>query len=150
MAVVGVLTGQIYRSDLAGFNTYRLPPAVVRLSERFFAPLVGSLRPPRRTNRALPDDTRIHGAQRSADSNDEAITTARPPRPNSATARTRATAATEIPSPSVMRELVDEFTGRTERANAGLRVPTETEISHLTSMFPSMEREVVVGALQRR
>lgn len=49
-----------------------------------------------------------------------------------------------------MRELVDEFTGRTERANAGLRVPTETEISHLTSMFPSMDREVVVGALQRR
>ena len=26
--------------------------------------------------------------------------------------------------------------------------PTDTEITHLTSMFPSMEREVVVGALQ--
>ncbi|KJA29654.1 hypothetical protein HYPSUDRAFT_31612 [Hypholoma sublateritium FD-334 SS-4] len=149
VAVVGALSGQIYRSDLAGFNTYRLPPAVVRLSERFLVPLVGSLRPPRRTNRALPDDTRIHRVQRSADSNDEAITTARAPRPSSAAARARTTAAAEIPSPSVMRELVDEFTGRTERAGAGLRVPTETEISHLTSMFPSMDREVVVGALQR-
>ena len=56
----------------------------------------------------------------------------------------------EGPRSSVMREWVDELTGRVDRANAGLRVPTDTEITHITSMFPSMEREVVVGALQRR
>jgi hypothetical protein len=49
-----------------------------------------------------------------------------------------------------MREWVDELTGRVDRANAGLRVPTDTEITQLTSMFPTLEREVVVGALQRR
>jgi len=48
-----------------------------------------------------------------------------------------------------MREWVNELTGRVDRANAGLRVPTDTEITHITSMFPSLEREVVVGALQR-
>lgn len=51
---------------------------------------------------------------------------------------------------SVMREWVDELTGRTERAAAGLRVPNEAEITQLTSMFPDLRREDVVGALQRR
>jgi hypothetical protein len=49
-----------------------------------------------------------------------------------------------------MREWVDELTGRMDRANPGIRIPNESEISQLTSMFPTVEREVVVGALQRR
>ena len=49
-----------------------------------------------------------------------------------------------------MREWVDELTGRSDRAASGLRVPAESEISQLMSMFPDMRREDVVGALQRR
>ena len=51
---------------------------------------------------------------------------------------------------SVMREWVDELTGRSERAAAGLRVPSEEEINQLMSMFPDLRREDVVGTLQRR
>lgn len=50
----------------------------------------------------------------------------------------------------MVREWVDELTGRTERAAAGLRVPSEAEISQLTSIFPDLRREDIVGALQRR
>lgn len=146
VAIIGIITGQIYRSDIAGFNAYRLPPSIVRFSTRFVLPLIGSLRAPRRTNRALPDESR--SAATTPDEsphNEEVITTARSPRPG-ATPRTHENTNSE----SVMREWVNELTGRVDRANAGLRVPTDTEITHLTSMFPSMEREVVVGALQRR
>jgi hypothetical protein len=170
VAVIGVAAGQIYRSDLAGLNTYRLPPILVRSASTYLAPLFGSLRPPRRSNRALPDDTRgaaAGGGLRTLDLNEEVITTARPrrgssgagnaPRASSGPASEmedeREDASAEGPAPpstSVMREWVDELTGRTERANVGLRVPAEAEITHLTSIFPSIEREVVVGALQRR
>jgi hypothetical protein len=146
VAFIGIITGQIYRSDIAGFNTYRLPPSIVRFSRRFILPLIGSLRAPRRTNRALPDETRSGGTTpEESPHNEEVISTARSPR-LVATSRTHDNANSE----SVMREWVNELTGRVDRANAGLRVPTDTEITHLTSMFPSMEREVVVGALQRR
>ena len=146
VAIIGVITGQIYRSDIAGFNTYRLPPSVVRFSTRFILPLIGSLRAPRRTNRALPDETRnTPTTPETSPQNEEVITTARSPRLG-ATSRTHDNANSE----SVMREWVNELTGRVDRANAGLRIPTDTEITHITSMFPSMEREVVVGALQRR
>ena len=74
--------------------------------------------------------------------NEEVITTAR----RGVTSRTHDNSNPE----SVMREWVDEFTGRVDRANAGLRVPTDMEIAQLTIMFPALEREVVVGALQRR
>ncbi|KDR84111.1 hypothetical protein GALMADRAFT_54408 [Galerina marginata CBS 339.88] len=150
VAILGILTGQIYRSDLAGLNTYRLPPLVVRFSTRFLSPLIGSLRPPRRSNRALPDEFRSTGqGTETAQHNEEVVTTARSPRPSGATSRTRE-ATNQGPAPSVMREWVDELTGRADRANAGLRIPAESEITHLTSMFPTIEREVVVGALQRR
>jgi membrane associated rhomboid family serine protease len=145
VAIIGIITGQIYRSDIAGFNTYRLPPSIVRFSTRFILPLIGSLRAPRRTNRALPDETSSAGTTTEASPhNEEVISTARSPRPG-ATSRTHDNANSE----SVMREWVNELTGRVDRANAGLRVPADTEITHITSMFPSMEREVVVGALQR-
>lgn len=146
VAIIGIITGQIYRSDIAGFNTYRLPPSIVRFSTRFISPLIGSLRAPRRTNRALPDETSSTGTTPEASPhNEEVITTARSPRLG-ATSRTHDNPNSE----SVMREWVNELTGRADRTNAGLRVPTDTEITHITSMFPSMEREVVVGALQRR
>ncbi|KAF8806245.1 hypothetical protein BYT27DRAFT_7295085 [Phlegmacium glaucopus] len=149
VAIIGIITGQIYRSDIAGLNTYRLPPCIVRFSARFILPLIGSLRAPRRTNRALPDETRNAGTTEASPHNEEVITTARSPRPG-ATSRINDNSNPESPRSSVMREWVDELTGRVDRANAGLRVPTDTEITHLTSMFPSLDREVVVGALQRR
>lgn len=60
------------------------------------------------------------------------------------------TTSSDIPGQSVVREWVDELTGRTERAASGLRVPSDTEIEQLISMFPDMRREDVVRALQRR
>jgi hypothetical protein len=51
---------------------------------------------------------------------------------------------------SVMREWVDELTGRTDRANSGLRVPSDEEITTLVGIFPDVGREVVIAALQRR
>lgn len=156
-AVVGILTGQIYRSDLAALNTYRLPPSIVRFAVRFLSPFIGSLRPPRRSNRALPDGFggAAAGMRTNAEAvsrqNEEIITTTRNSGSSGVTSRAQTVTNPEPPpSQSVMREWVDELTGRTDRANAGLRVPNETEISTLTSMFPTLEREVVVGALQRR
>lgn len=60
------------------------------------------------------------------------------------------TAAPGLPGPSVMREWVDELTGRTGRAAAGIRVPSEAEITQVTTMFPDLRRDDIVGALQRR
>ena len=149
ITIIGIITGQIYRSDIACLNTYRLPPSIVRFSARFILPFIGSLRAPRRTNRALPDETRGAPATAVSPHNEEVITTARSSGPG-VTSRVHDNSNPEGPRSSVMREWVDELTGRVDRANAGLRVPTDTEIIHLTSMFPSLEREVVVAALQRR
>ncbi|TFK25984.1 hypothetical protein FA15DRAFT_616764 [Coprinopsis marcescibilis] len=147
VAAIGILAGQIYRSDLAGLKSYRLPPYIVRFSESFLEPIVGSLRPPRRNNRALPDDSSRTGGP-SDGSNDEVITTARPSGPETATPGS--SIGTNLnPGGSVMREWVNELTGRSETASSGVRAPSEAEISQLTTMFPDLDREVVIGALQR-
>lgn len=166
VAFIGILVGQTYRSDLANLKAYRLPQTVIRLATRFVLPLVGALRPPRRSNRALPDEPRRGSRNTSlTPHNDEVVTTARPssslgtvmPRNhhqqsdmmdrNTAAA---AAAAEDRGSTSVMREWVDGLTGRNERPNRGpIRVPTETEIAQLTSMFSNMQRDVIVTALQR-
>jgi hypothetical protein len=148
--IIGLLSGQIYRSDIAGLNTYRFSPPLVRFSRRYLAPLVGSLRAPKRSNRALPDGSG-DGSQTpdASQQNEEVVTTARnpPPAPRSAT---RELPTEEPNTPSVMREWVNELTGRIDQAGTGLRVPSDTEIAHVTSMFPSLDRAVVVAALQRR
>lgn len=162
VAIIGLMAGQLYRSEIANFNAYRLPPSVVTFSRRFLLPLVGSLRAPRRSTRAFPEDSRSANVQLAgllALGNDEVVTTSRraSPATQANTARSGNTdgnvdvgdGAINTRS-SVMREWVDELTGRADRANAGIRVPTESEINQLTSMFPTVEREVVVGALQRR
>jgi len=48
-----------------------------------------------------------------------------------------------------MREWVNELTGRTGRENAGNRVRSEAEIAQHTSMLPDVQRQTVIGALQR-
>jgi hypothetical protein len=61
------------------------------------------------------------------------------------------------PSPqSSMQEWMQELSSSINigpsrtRMHGGLRIPGEEEIAHLSSVFPDMPREVVVGALQRR
>ncbi|KAJ3573024.1 hypothetical protein NP233_g2703 [Leucocoprinus birnbaumii] len=158
VAIIGMITGQLYRSEIANFNTYRLSPSVVSFSKRFLLPLIGSLRAPRRSTRAFPEDSRSSSAQLAglaALGNDEVITTSRrsaqasTPRTRNADGNVDVGDATGGSRSSVMREWVDELTGRSDRANSGIRVPTEAEISQVTSMFPTLERGVVVGALQR-
>ena len=154
VALIGIFTGQIYRSDLANLKAYRISPSVLNFSTRFLLPVIGSLRPPRRSNRALPDDLRSTRTNASTiPQNEEVITTARTPPPTA----TRLHGPDEVddntsnaPGSSVVREWVDELTGRAERASTGIRVPPEAEIVQLTSMFPDVQREVIVGALQRR
>ncbi|KAI0053710.1 hypothetical protein FA95DRAFT_1552211 [Auriscalpium vulgare] len=146
VSLIGVLSGALYRADIASLKSYRLPPWIIRLSSRYLLPAVGDLRAPRRTNRALPDEPSAPPSQFE----DEVVTTARTP-PAPMPAETPDGDETEArPGGSVMREWVNELTGRTERASTGLRVPTDAEITHLTSMFADVPREVVVGALQRR
>ncbi|KAJ7506593.1 hypothetical protein B0H11DRAFT_2219285 [Mycena galericulata] len=148
-AFIGVLAGQIYRSDLANLKGYRIPPRFASFASRYLLPLAGSLRPARRSNRALPDESA--GAEDARPQNDEVITTARPP-PSTAASRA---ARTDRNQPeqrggvggSVMREWVDGFTGRSQ--SGGPRIPTEAEITQLTTMFPDLQREVLVGTLQR-
>jgi hypothetical protein len=153
VALIGVFTGQIYRSDLTNLKAYRISPSVVNVSTRFLLPLIGSLRPPRRSNRAFPDNHRSRTSSSSIPQNEEVITTARVA-PTTATWRgsddADDSANNNENGPSVVREWVDELTGRAERASTGIRVPPEAEIMQLTSMFPDVQREVIVGALQRR
>jgi len=146
VAIIGIFAGQIYRSDLANLNAYRVSPTVVKFFSLFVLPLLGSLRPPRRSNRALPDQARIPPSRRA--SNDEVITTARP---SSATAAPRTLDPNETGTGrSVVREWVNELTGRAERSTVGIHVPSEPEILELTTIFPNVRREVIVSALQRR
>lgn len=154
VALIGVFTGQIYRSDLANLKAYRISPSVLKFSTRFLLPVIGALRPPRRSNRALPDDLRSNQTSPSlVPQNEEVITTAR----TAPATTTRLRGPDEVDDntsnatrPSVVREWVDELTGRAERASTGIRVPPEAEIVQLTSMFPDVQQEVIVGALQRR
>ncbi|KII94644.1 hypothetical protein PLICRDRAFT_33452 [Plicaturopsis crispa FD-325 SS-3] len=134
VVAIGILAGQIYRSDMTNLKSYRLPASFVNFASQNLLPLIGSTRPPRRTNRALPDSLSVG----NENANTEVITTAREPQP--------VPAPVEDAPPSVMREWVDELTGRAER---GVRIPSDAEITQLTSMFPNVARDVVVGALQR-
>jgi len=152
--LIGILAGQIYRSDLANLKTYRIPPWLAALASRYLLPLIGSLRPARRSNRALPDEPGSGAApsdNANRPQNEEVITTARqPPTPSTTAQRAR-------PEPqqrggaggSVVREWVDGLTGRNRSQPPGIRIPTDAEITQLTTMFPDLQREVLVGALQR-
>jgi hypothetical protein len=147
-AALGISAGALYRSDIASLKSYRLPPWFVWLTSRYMHSLVGETRAVRRTTRALP----VIEVSETNRLEDEAITTAHEPRTEDSTRSTTSGSrgAADQPGPSVMREWVNELTGRVDRASTGIRVPTDAEISQLTSIFPDLQREVVVGALQRR
>jgi hypothetical protein len=148
-ALIGIFTGQIYRSDLANLKGYRIPPWLASFASQFILPLIGSLRPARRSNRALPDESLDSDAVRPQ--NDEVITTARrAPAPSTASQRNRTEqdqADQRSAGGSVVREWVEGLTGR---GQTGIRIPTDAEITQLTTMFPDIQRDVLVGTLQRR
>ncbi|KAI0303978.1 hypothetical protein BC826DRAFT_980734 [Russula brevipes] len=148
-AVVGFSAGALYRSDFANLKSYRLPSWFIRLSSRHLLSLVGETRAVRRTTRALPA---TEASETTPRLEDEVITTAHTPHTERFTRSTTngPRGASEQPGPSVVREWVNELTGRVDRASTGIRVPTEAEISQLTSIFPDLQRDVVVAALQRR
>ncbi|KAI0322502.1 hypothetical protein OF83DRAFT_735601 [Amylostereum chailletii] len=143
VSCIGLITGALYRSDIISLKSYRLPPWILRFSSRHLFPLLGDMHAPRRTNRALGDDS-APPTTINLDPEPEAVTTARSP-----LGATPPVTASRETGTSVMREWVNELTGRTERASRGLRVPSEAEIAQVTSMFPDLQRSVVVGALQR-
>ena len=148
-AALGISAGALYRSDIASLKTYRLPPWFVWLTSRYLHSLVGETRAVRRTTRALPVTEVSESTNRLED---EVITTAHAPRTERSTrpADNDSRAVADQPGPSVMRQWVNELTGRVDRASTGLRVPSDAEISQLTSIFPDLQREVIVAALQRR
>jgi len=134
--VAGLLTGFVYRSELINIKSWRLSPSIIRFSTRFLLPLVGSARAPQRSTRARPETARQ--TSNAGTRNEEIVTTARP------------SAGAEEAGSSVVREWVNELTGRNEQGTTGVRVPTDAEITQLTTMFPNVQRTVIVGALQRR
>ncbi|KAI0254815.1 hypothetical protein BJV78DRAFT_1120926 [Lactifluus subvellereus] len=148
-ATLGFATGALYRSDIASLKSYRLPPWFVRLTSRYLLSLVGETRAVRRTTRALPATDMSETTPRLED---EVITTAHTSRTGGSARSTTngSRGASEQPGPSVMREWVNELTGRVDRASTGIRVPTEAEITQLVSIFPDVQRDVIVAALQRR
>ncbi|KAJ7094425.1 hypothetical protein C8R44DRAFT_386070 [Mycena epipterygia] len=149
-AFIGILTSQIYRSDLANLKGYRIPPWLASLASRFLLPLIGSLRPARRSNRALPDDSTASD-NTTRPQNDEVITTARRMPASTVAQRPRTDPNDAEPrngtGGSVVREWVEGLTGR--GAQTGIRIPTDAEITQLTTMFPDIPRDVLVGTLQR-
>jgi hypothetical protein len=130
-AFSGVVAGQLYRSDVFGLKSYRLPSAIRTFGNQIITPMIGSTRPPRRSNRAMPEDSGPI-EQRLAQTQAEAESTE---------------AASERQNgPSVVREWVNSLTGRAP----GLRVPSQQEINEVSAMFPSLNRQTVALVLQRR
>ncbi|KAF4575236.1 hypothetical protein EYR40_005028 [Pleurotus pulmonarius] len=156
-ALVGVLTGMLYRSDIANLKAYRVSPQVVSFARNYLRPLIGTTRPQRRSNLALPDGVAMApgaGASNTAETllREEVVTTARRSEQGGTTTGDGASPSSEAAAttgPSVMREWVNELTGRTDRANAGIRVPTDSEVVQVSTMFPDLDRDVIVAALQR-
>ncbi|KAF9226780.1 hypothetical protein BS17DRAFT_776121 [Gyrodon lividus] len=140
-ACIGLFVGFIYRSEVINIKAWRVSPAVLEFATRFLLPLVGSTRPPRRLNRARPERSDSTTETR----NEEVITTARPSTP---AAQADGSPSAQGEAGSVVREWVNELTGRREDATR-IRTPSETEITQLIGMFPDISRDVIMGALQR-
>ncbi|QRW15854.1 CUE domain protein [Rhizoctonia solani] len=142
VTLTGIATGALYRSDITNLKSYRAPPWFVST----ISSLVGASRAPHMPRRAIP-------GERPPFSTEQVVTRRRVNEPREEsdvrtdvnTANGTARAATGSSSGSVMREWVDELTGRRD----GGRVPTAAEIAELTSVFPHASREEIISALQR-
>ncbi|KAI0375933.1 hypothetical protein BV20DRAFT_1032305 [Pilatotrama ljubarskyi] len=168
---VGLLTGYLYRSDFLQLKSWRVSPSVVRFAEDWVKPLLGEAQPLRRTNRVLPESRAQAAARRIASELDEeeVVTTAR----NAPIGRNRGSRRPTAAAPALHQQFrPGEDAQDTEGTNGGMvrqwmselasgarpvagaagtvRAPTEAEIGILTGMFPDLEREVILGVLQRR
>jgi len=159
--ISGIAAGQLYRSDLVDLKSYRLSHSLMELCARLLSPLVGSSRAPRRSNRALPGDrpalsseiitTRTaHRPSPSSSSNPVPVQEAVTQTSDVATAVSVSNGsdgpAVTGNQASMMSQWVQELAG----TGQGMRVPSETEITTVLSMFPDARRADVVSALQRR
>ena len=142
VALIGILAGQLYRSDLANLKSYRIPPYFVEFAARYILPFLGNARPPHRSNRALPDDRTSSSRANWPPPNEEVITTAR-------TARPRPENESSSRRSSVVQQWVDELSGRTEQESA-VHVASEEQINTMVAMFPQVPREIIVNALQEK
>ena len=115
-----------------------MPLSIQRPTARLISLIIGSTKPTRHSNRALPDD---QAAARSME-NTEIVTTRTEGR------RDGSTTGINAATPSVVREWVDELSGR--NSEAMIRVPSDAEITQLMGMFPHLQRSVVERILQRR
>ncbi|KAH9943193.1 uncharacterized protein BXZ73DRAFT_87581 [Epithele typhae] len=175
-AAVGLFVGYLYRSDFLQLKGWRISPRATRFAQAWIAPLLGlgETRPVRRTNRALPEPRAQGGtahARRAALDEDVLVTTARNARrrlPRTAMppvaavgsggaaddGAAQSTDSGDAPSEGggggVVRQWVNELTSGARPGGANVRAPTEAEIGTLTSMFPDVQREVLLGVLQRR
>ncbi|KAI0776178.1 hypothetical protein BD413DRAFT_649656 [Trametes elegans] len=167
---VGILVGYLYRSDFLQLKGWRVSMKVVRFAENWVKPLLGEAQSVRRTNRVLPEPRAQAEARRRAAAldPDEVITTARPRPRRTPTARPPITTTTAPdgreppddtdPAPDntsggVVRQWMSELaSGARPGAGGGgtVRAPSESEIALLTGMFPNLERDVILGVLQRR
>ncbi|KAG8720096.1 hypothetical protein FRC08_001197 [Ceratobasidium sp. 394] len=135
-AFIGLCTGALYRSGLTNLKSFRVSPWIVST----ISSLVGSSRPPHMPARAMPGERppfaseQVLTRRRTNETTDDTVGQAAPAGEAGATRG------------SVMREWVDELTGRRD----GGRVPSATEIAELTAVFPHARREEIVDALQRR
>ena len=143
----------------------------VRFAESWIHPLLGESKPVRRTNRVLPEPRAQAEARRREVnlSEDEIITTARtaqrrrpPPSRTGAAAMSPSGGAASTDNGAdaadgsgtgVVRQWMSEIASGARPVPQGggtVRAPSEAEIGILTGMFPDIDREVVLGVLQRR
>ncbi|EMD40510.1 hypothetical protein CERSUDRAFT_111107 [Gelatoporia subvermispora B] len=165
-ALIGLLSGYLYRSDFLQLKSWRFSHGAVLFAEHWVKPLLGEGRAIRRTNRVLPDSSRSRRRRDNATpalDEDEVVTTSRRrgARTTAAGSNTDAqdTDATqnnnsqdEQGTGGVMRQLMSELRGGTRPNASGegtVRAPSESEIQILTAMFPDVGREVILGVLQR-
>ena len=179
-AVTGLITGYAYRSDLMQLKSWRVPHRyascntsritvnhdqtrrAVTFSRRWIGPILDSGTQSRRSNRVFPESP-IHSLLATL-GQDEVVTTARTPasQRNTSTRRSTASASSQSPSsdgptPSNANTVgvVQQWVSEIERAarpngSGDLRVPSEPDIQILTSVFPDVGRDVIIGVLQRR
>lgn len=137
-AFIGLIVGQLYVFDVWGLKSYRLGPTVQAIGRGVLLPLIGAMRPPRRTNRAIPED-------------EEVETMPQPTEGIQAVVQGESTEAapeqTENPRRThVVREWVNQLAGR---ETVLIRQPTQDEVNQVARMFPNLTQQAVTTALQR-
>ncbi|KAK9897263.1 hypothetical protein P389DRAFT_55154 [Cystobasidium minutum MCA 4210] len=127
-AACGILAGVLYRSNILGSRSWRIPQWLQRLGKTYLSPLLDSGRMPRRSARTTLDDA------------DPAPGTSRLP---SGTA-TQNGGGRAQPRQGAMAEVMQTFAST--RTAAG---PPAEAVAQLQAMFPSASVDQINSALQR-